>query len=109
VACETPPVTEEALAEKEAAIRALIGDASCDDLSSCASMAFGAKPCGGPWEYLVYCVDSVDEAALQRQVDEYYELNEQYNMDNGIVSDCAEVGEPTLELVDGECAMLSYG
>ena len=109
VACESPAVTEEALAEKEAAIREMVGDASCDDESACASMAFGAKPCGGPWEYLVYCADSVDEDALQNSVDEYFEMNQQYNMDNGVTSDCAMVEAPELELYEGICMIVQYG
>ena len=102
-------VSQEDLNEKAEEIQAMIGDASCADVSSCASVAFGAKPCGGPWEYLVYCVDSVDEAALKQSVDEYFELEQQYNEENGMSSDCAMEGEPQLDLVDGVCTTLPNG
>ena len=107
-ACDEPqPLTDADLAAKEAEIRAMIGDASCADASACASMAFGAKPCGGPWEYLIYCVDSVDEEVLQAHVDAYFDLNQQYNFENGIASDCSVVEEPALDWVDGTCVVAS--
>ena len=108
-ACGEQVVSEAELTEKEAKIRAMIGDASCDDVDSCASIAFGAKPCGGPWEYLVYCTDSVDEDALQKRVDEYFELNQKYNAENGIVSDCAMVEEPELLIYQGICMIAEFG
>lgn len=108
-ACGEQVVSEAELMEKEAKIRAMVGDASCDDVSACASMAFGAKPCGGPWEYLVYCTDSVNEDALQNLVDEYFELNQKYNAENGIVSDCAEVDEPELLIYQGICMIAEFG
>ena len=68
------------------------------------------RMCGGPWEYLVYCADSVDEDALQNSVDEYFEMNQQYNMDNGVTSDCAMVEAPELELLyEGICMIVQYG
>ena len=108
-ACEEPSstVTEADLAAKEAEIRDMIGDATCASAEACSSIAFGAKPCGGPWEYLIYCADSVDEEALQASVDAYFALNDQYNIEQGMASDCSEALEPTLDWVDGVCVAAS--
>ena len=70
-------------------------------------MAFGSKPCGGPWSYIIYCADAVDEDALHASVSEHAELEHQYNMDNEIASDCSEATEPAVELVDGVCVAVT--
>ena len=38
----------------------LIGDAACKSDADCRAIAFGDKPCGGPWSYKIYSVTSVD-------------------------------------------------
>ena len=45
-----------------------IGEPTCKDSTNCRSIAFGDKPCGGPWEYLIYSVVEFDTLALQDMV-----------------------------------------
>ena len=68
---ESPLQTEEGdrakLVEMRGEISALIGDAECETTEDCRQVGIGAKPCGGPWDYLIYSV--TDSAALaDRQI-----------------------------------------
>ena len=93
----------EALEALESETRAMAGDGSCDEEASCATVGFGSKPCGGPWEYLVYCASDIDEEALLAKVEEYNAMEAEYNALHEIGSDCAEEADPGAMLVDGVC------
>jgi hypothetical protein len=99
---------EASRSELEAEIVALIGTPTCSDFSECASIGFGAKPCGGHWRYLVYSRTVTDEQELTEAVEEYNELDLEYNLLQRIVSDCGFISPPALACVDGACAAVSY-
>ena len=84
-------------------IEALIGTPDCDDVSSCALLPFGAKPCGGPWSYLVYSKTTVDEAELENLVARYNAFEAEVNRRYGRMSDCSVPPQPVLGCVDGTC------
>ncbi|HXG58453.1 MAG TPA: hypothetical protein VNL91_05485 [Thermoanaerobaculia bacterium] len=89
----------EALGRKIAgAVRAEAADAS-----QCRVVPFGAKPCGGPWRYLVYSVGTTDEKKLLAMVEEYNALERTINREEGRVSDCASVVPPKVEFAEGTC------
>ena len=94
------------LAEMRQEILDLAADPVCDDPADCRFIALGAKPCGGPWEYLVYSVASVDSVELAERVDVYNELNAELNLRYGWVSDCSVPPVPTLDCRDGRCVDL---
>lgn len=101
---ETAPSsdTQAQMLAKKQQIVDLIQNASCDD-SGCSSIAFGAKPCGGPWEYLIY-PNTIDTDLLTTWVNEYNALNELWNAQTNAISDCAMVMPPTaLMCSDGTC------
>ena len=81
----------------------MVGDGSCENEESCSTVAIGAKPCGGPWSYLVYCADNVDEEELLRMADEYAQMERDYNIANELSSDCSVEEEPMVALEDGVC------
>ena len=87
----------------EARIVYLIGDARCTDSTQCRAIAFGTKPCGGPWRYLVYSVASVDTLHLERLVRQYNAVNAAWNRSTGVASTCDIVGMPRVSSVDGRC------
>lgn len=91
------------LAAMEAEIDALIGDAACPGGADCRAVAFGAKPCGGPWKYKVYAAAKVDTVALLRLIEDYNATNARLNEAWGWVSDCAFVSEPAVDCVEGRC------
>jgi hypothetical protein len=91
------------LARMEAAIDDLIGEAVCGEAGDCRAIAFGAKPCGGPWKFKVYAASDVDEAELEEMVAKYNETNEALNKKHGWISDCLAVMPPEVECRDGRC------
>ena len=86
----------------------LIIDASvCSENTECKSIAFGSKPCGGPWSYLVYFT-SIDEEKLQQLVSQYNETEALYNINCDAFSDCMFVGPPNeLACEDGKCVIVN--
>lgn len=99
-------ITQEQLNIKKQEILNYISTFSCADASSCNSIAFGAKPCGGPREYLVY-PNTVNQTTLETLVNEYHEMDSAFNTQTGAVSDCMVVGPPnTVGCVNGVCTIL---
>ncbi len=81
----------------------IVGTPTCSGEGSCRFFAFGAKPCGGPWEYVVYSIDNVDEPLLLRKVREYNKFEEELNAKYGYVSDCTVPNTPELACQGGRC------
>lgn len=99
--------TPELLAEKKQEILNYIQSFSCANATGCLSIAFGAKPCGGPREYLVY-PNTVDQTTLEIMVNEYYEMDYRHNIETGAVSDCMLVGPPNnIDCVNGVCTIIN--
>jgi hypothetical protein len=104
---EDSRTTPELLAEKKLEILNYIQSFSCANATGCLYIAFGAKPCGGPREYLVY-PNTVDQAVLETMVNDYYEMDQQYNIESGAISDCMLVGPPnTVGCVNGICTIIN--
>jgi hypothetical protein len=79
---------------------------SCNDASSCNSIAFGSKACGGPKEYLVF-PSTVDLEYLTEKVNNYNAMENSYNIKYNVVSDCMGVMPPqNIGCVDGVCTVL---
>jgi hypothetical protein len=93
----------ERLQNLKRAIDAEVGIPRADRLAQCKHIAFGAKPCGGPWRYLVYSTARTDETRLKKLVSDYNALEKQINVEEGLVSDCSYVTEPELVLEGGVC------
>jgi hypothetical protein len=102
-ACAEDAATEARVRELEQQARALANRDGCDRLDQCTAAPMGAKPCGGPWTYLVYCKATTDEAALLRVLDELRRVEEEYNQVAGSVSDCQFVGPPQVRLEGRTC------
>ncbi len=78
----------------EEEIVALAASSVCNDKTECDAIAFGSKPCGGPWSYLVYS-NSIDTDLLKSKVEEFNKMQKEYNTKHGIMSDCAVVMPPS--------------
>ncbi|MDX5586005.1 MAG: hypothetical protein QNK20_14015 [Aureibaculum sp.] len=84
-------------------INVLIESSVCTDETECAFIAFGTKPCGGPWGYLVYS-NSIDTDELIEKVERFNQLQNTYNLRYNIISDCSVVSPPdTLICEDNKC------
>lgn len=95
------------LDEMKAEILALVADPACADSSDCRFIGLGRKPCGGPWEYVVYSVASVDSSELADQVAAYNEFNAELNLRYGWISDCSVPPPPVVGCENGRCVDLS--
>ncbi len=82
----------------------LIGEPVCENVSQCRSIAFGSKPCGGPWSYVAYSTQATDSAKLAAAVAEYNGREAQLNRELGRASDCRFVGPPKLACVASRCS-----
>lgn len=95
------------LEEMEQEILDYAGSPVCEEESECRYVGVGAKPCGGPWYYLVYSVSSVDSLKLAKMVSAYNEYNDELNRKHGWNSDCSVPNEPELVCQDGRCVDLA--
>ncbi|MDD2985633.1 hypothetical protein [Flavobacterium sp.] len=99
-------ITPEDLNLKKSEIEAYIATFPCEEEIGCNFIAFGSKPCGGPWGYLVFS-NAVDLEFLTAEVLEYNEMQHQFNLETGAVSDCAVAVPPTaVGCVDGICGII---
>ena len=91
------------LSEMKATIRNLADASVCNENFICRSIAFGSKPCGGPWGYLVYST-SIDTLKLAELVKKHNQLETRINQECNRISDCAFVSPPQrLECEDNKC------
>ena len=93
---ETLPACEvrfESLAELRLDIETLVSTSVCNADFECRYMAFGSKPCGGPWSYLIYST-SIDTLELKHLVDVYNIHESLYNTECGGSSDCSIENPP---------------
>jgi hypothetical protein len=84
-------------------IEQLVAAGICTEKTDCDYIAFGSKPCGGAWSYLVYS-SSIDIELLKEKVATYNENEATFNIKWGTISDCMAVLPPTsVECINGEC------
>ena len=75
----------------------------CAESGQCRTRPMGAKPCGGPWEYLVYCSLTTDEKALDAHLERLRQFEDSLNRRYGIGSTCDMAMEPEVALQSGSC------
>lgn len=75
-------------------IENLANTSTCGDNFECKSIAFGSKPCGGPWSYLIYST-SIDTDKLETLVEDYNNKESLFNQKWGVGSDCSVANPPT--------------
>ena len=97
-----------ALNQMREEIYALVGDAPCESESDCHFIGLGAKPCGGPWEYLIFSTAYTQARILRDMVGRYNEFEAEMNRAYGYVSDCAFAAEPEVGCVEGYCVDLGH-
>ncbi len=85
---DTQETDRQRLDEQKARIVAYTKSTPCGRGDECRVAGVGAKPCGGPWDYVVYS-SLLDTVRLFRMLNEYHQQEEAFNRKWGIVSDCA--------------------
>ena len=77
----------------------------CSASGDCGAMPVGSKPCGGPWEYVVYCRLTTDTTRLRTVLAELERRQRDYNTKNQVGSTCDMILEPALTVRGGRCAV----
>ena len=85
-------------------IEELAEDTGAGTAAECGYVGLGSKPCGGPWDYLVFSRIGVDEEELLAKVEKHNDLERRMNRRYGRMSDCSMPPEPVVGVVDGRCA-----
>lgn len=107
----TPPATvqdtnvaeQERLTRLEHEARALARTDGCDTVTQCRTAPLGWRSCGGPRDYLVYCVASTDTMALFRKLAELEAAEKAYNLRSGMMSSCQVRVPPHVSMQGGRC------
>lgn len=84
-------------------LMAFIGEPTCSETGQCRALPFGAKPCGGPWSYLIYSTATSDSVQVTEAAERYAAYERALNRREGRVSDCSFVSPPVLDCVNGRC------
>jgi hypothetical protein len=88
-------------------IEAIVATSVCGDTYSCEYMDFGSKACGGPQTYLVYST-SIDVENLSLLVDNYNEVEADFNTKWGVISDCSVQNPPTEVICENNKCIAVY-
>lgn len=100
---DTRAVDEARVRQLEQQVRSIARTDGCERADQCAAAPMGAKPCGGPRTYLVYCKATTDETALMRALDQLKRAEESYNRAAGLISDCGITPQPGVRLEGRTC------
>src|SRR5262245_46506865 len=95
------------IARLEADARALARTNGCSSSDQCRTAPVGARPCGGPRDYIVYCARTTDSAALFRKLDELRQAEMEFNRKTGAASTCEFRTPPVVGLEAGQCKSIS--
>jgi|GEM_PF-749140 len=93
----------EELANLRSEIEEIVGNATCNEIEDGRFIGLGSKPCGGPWQYLVYSAIGTDSLGLLEKVQRYNAFEADMNARYGYVSDCSVANEPVLRVEGGRC------
>lgn len=87
-------------------ISAAIGEARCRNLVNCRIVGLGARPCGGPEEYLAYSIWDTDREHIANLVFEYNLLREDMMLDSDVVGTCEVLQEPGIDCIHDRCVIV---
>lgn len=95
--------TQAQIARLEREARAIAKTTGCNSASACRTAPVGARACGGPRTYLVYCAASTDTVALMARLHELERVEKAWNERSGMASTCEMRLPPTVTLIGGAC------
>jgi len=93
----------------ERTARALAHAEGCTGAGECRTAPLGAKACGGPRDYVVYCARTTDTVALFRTLAALERAERAYNAAQHVMSTCEMRLPPVPTLVGGRCTAGSGG
>jgi len=77
----------------------------CQQDNQCKVIGVGARPCGGPDQYLLYSTLHTDEKMLSYTNDRYQKLKKQQNEKLGLMSICQMLMPPVSACIENKCAL----
>ncbi|CAI3798938.1 hypothetical protein [Rheinheimera sp. MM224] len=77
----------------------------CQQDNQCKVIGVGARPCGGPDQYLLYSTLHTDEKMLSYTNDRYQKLKKQQNEKLGLMSTCQMLMPPVSACIENKCAL----
>lgn len=77
----------------------------CQQDNQCKVIGVGARPCGGPDQYLIYSTLHTDEKMLSYTNDRYQKLKKQQNEKLGMMSTCQMLTPPVSACVAQKCTI----
>lgn len=77
----------------------------CQQDNQCKVIGVGARPCGGPDQYLLYSTLHTDEKMLSYTNDRYQKLKKQQNEKLGLMSTCQMLMPPASACIENKCAI----
>lgn len=83
----------------------LTEDKTCEQDNQCKVIGVGARPCGGPDQYLLYSTLHTDEKMLSYTNDRYQKLKKQQNEKLGLMSTCQMLMPPVSACIENKCAI----
>jgi hypothetical protein len=87
----------------ETEARALAKTEGCSSSADCRAAPIGARGCGGPRTFIVYCAKSTDSAALYDRIKAADSAERVYNAKYNVVSTCEMRLPPAVEAAGGSC------
>jgi hypothetical protein len=91
------------LVQLEADAKALVKTTGCSASTQCRTAPVGAKGCGGPRLYFVYCAATTDSVALFKKLDELKAAEIKYNQSVNAISTCEFRLPPGVVADAGSC------
>jgi len=88
----------------EADARALAKAGGCTASADCRAVPIGARGCGGPRDFIVYCAKATDSVALHARIASVDSAEMAYNTKYKVVSTCELRLPPAVVLSGGSCA-----
>ncbi len=112
VSCDqTPELTQDEewqlLQTQLSQIEGFAQSVPCTDPTDWSYIAYGSKPCGGPWGFIPYAL-TTNISELERRLNLYAQAEESYNQRWGIFSDCSIPPSPTSIICQNGIAVLQY-
>lgn len=118
--CETVPADKDSLATQldgplaqlqldtrqlQLRLERLTENKECQQDNQCKVIGVGARPCGGPDQYLLYSTLHTDEKMLSYTNDRYQKLKKQQNEKLGLMSTCQVLMPPVSACIENKCAL----
>ena len=83
-----------------------IGDARCRNLVNCRVVGLGARPCGGPEEYVAYSIWDTDREHIDNLVFEYNLLSEDLMLESDMAGACVVIPKPGVDCIHDRCVTI---